>query len=87
MSSVLPFLETVGLVVELALGGGKPMTLCVVSGVVQDYQVPFYDLVPSDPSFEEMKKVVVDSKMRPTVSSHWYNDEVSASSLCVVSVC
>lgn len=30
MSSVLPFLETVGLVVELALGGGKLMTVCCV---------------------------------------------------------
>jgi hypothetical protein len=48
-----------------------------VSGIIEDYQVPYYDVVPSDPSFEEMKKVVVDSKIRPVVANHWYYDQVS----------
>jgi activin receptor type-1 len=49
---------------------------CSSQGIIEDYQVPYYDVVPSDPSFEEMKKVVVDSKIRPVVANHWYYDQV-----------
>ena len=53
--------------------------LLYVPGIVEDYQVPYYDAVPSDPSFEEMRKVVVDSKIRPSISNHWYYDQVGIS--------
>lgn len=49
----------------------------VSNGIVEDYQIPYYD-VPSDPSFEEMKKVVCDLKIRPTISNRWSSDPVSA---------
>lgn len=48
----------------------------VSNGIVEDYQIPYYD-VPSDPSFEEMKKVVCDMKIRPTISNRWSSDPVS----------
>ncbi|KAJ8320021.1 hypothetical protein KUTeg_001608 [Tegillarca granosa] len=34
---------------------------CVTGGMVEDYQPPFWDVVPSDPSFEDMKKVILNS--------------------------
>ncbi|CAB1330136.1 unnamed protein product, partial [Coregonus sp. 'balchen'] len=30
-------------------------------GIVEEYRPPFFDMVPSDPSFEEMKKVILSS--------------------------
>lgn len=48
---------------------------CVV-GVVEEYQIPYYDVVPNDPSFEDMKKVVATDKQRPVVPNRWSSDEV-----------
>ncbi|XP_028848969.1 serine/threonine-protein kinase receptor R3 isoform X2 [Denticeps clupeoides] len=39
----------------------------IVNGIVEDYQPPFFDVVPSDPSFEEMKKVVCVDQHRPSL--------------------
>uniref|UniRef100_W5MLI6 receptor protein serine/threonine kinase n=1 Tax=Lepisosteus oculatus TaxID=7918 RepID=W5MLI6_LEPOC len=39
----------------------------VVNGIVEDYRPPFFDAVLSDPSFEEMKKVVCVDQQRPSV--------------------
>lgn len=48
----------------------------VLSGIHQEYQLPYYDLVPSDPSIEEMRKVVCDQKLRPNIPNWWQNYEV-----------
>ncbi|CAB1315024.1 unnamed protein product, partial [Coregonus sp. 'balchen'] len=40
-----------------------------------EYQLPYYDLVPSDPSIEEMRKVVCDQKLRPNVPNWWQSYE------------
>lgn len=45
--------------------------------MVEDYQPPFWDVVPSDPSFEDMKKVVVVDQQRPTIPNRWISDAVS----------
>lgn len=37
-------------------------------GIVEDYRPPFYDVVPNDPSFEDMKKVVCVELSRPPPS-------------------
>ncbi|KAJ7317855.1 hypothetical protein JRQ81_004017 [Phrynocephalus forsythii] len=42
--------------------------------VVEDYQPPFFDLVPSDPSFEDMKKVVCVDQQTPTIHNRLYSD-------------
>jgi len=47
----------------------------VSQGKVEDYQPPFYDMVPQDPSFDEMKKVVVIEEKRPCLSNRFSASE------------
>lgn len=47
-----------------------------VTGIHEDYQLPYYDLVPSDPSVEEMRKVVCEQKLRPNIPNRWQSCEV-----------
>lgn len=51
------------------------------SGIHEEYQLPYYDLVPSDPSIEEMRKVVCDQKLRPNIPNWWQSYEVRAASI------
>ncbi|KAG8237727.1 hypothetical protein J437_LFUL017030 [Ladona fulva] len=44
--------------------------------VVEPYQPPYYNYVPSDPSFEDMHEVVCIKKIRPPISSLWEEDEI-----------
>ncbi|TWW56645.1 serine/threonine-protein kinase receptor R3 [Takifugu flavidus] len=39
----------------------------IVNGIVEEYRPPFFDLVPFDPSFEEMRKVVCVDQQRPSL--------------------
>ncbi|XP_041374895.1 TGF-beta receptor type-1-like [Gigantopelta aegis] len=48
---------------------------CNVGGIYEDYQLPYYDLVPSDPSLEDMKKVVCVEKHRPAIPNRWQSLE------------
>ncbi|KAI8488714.1 Activin receptor type-1C [Branchiostoma belcheri] len=48
---------------------------CNVGGIYEDYQLPYYDMVPSDPSIEEMRKVVCDLRQRPSVPNRWHENE------------
>lgn len=48
----------------------------VLPGIHEDYQLPYYDLVQSDPSVEEMKKVVCEQKLRPNIPNRWQSCEV-----------
>lgn len=43
----------------------------------EDYQQPYYDCVPFDPSFDDMYNVVCVKKVRPDIPPHWYNEEVT----------
>lgn len=47
-------------------------------GVVEEYLPPFGDMVPSDPSFEDMKKVVCSDGQRPTIPNRWLCDATLA---------
>ncbi|WAQ95834.1 BMR1B-like protein [Mya arenaria] len=38
--------------------------------------IPYQDLVPSDPSFDDMKMVVCDAKIRPQIPHRWGQDDV-----------
>lgn len=51
------------------------------SGEVASHEIPYSNLVPSDPSLEQMRKVVVTDKVRPPLNPTWKNDEM----LCEVS--
>lgn len=64
------------------------MNFFFLLGVHEEYQLPYYDLVPSDPSIEEMRKVVCDQKLRPNIPNWWQSYEVG-NSLCLVllSIC
>ena len=48
---------------------------CVVGGIVEEYQVPYFDCVQGDPSFDEMKKVTCIEKRRPAIPNRWSSDE------------
>ncbi|XP_077386017.1 activin receptor type-1B-like [Festucalex cinctus] len=48
---------------------------CNSGGIHEEYQLPYYDLVPSDPSVEDMKKVVCDQKTRPNIPNWWQSHE------------
>lgn len=48
------------------------------NGIAEDYKVPFYDCVTSDPSFEEMRKVVCGDNYRPSIPNRWVSDPVSS---------
>uniref|UniRef100_A0A4W5QRB4 receptor protein serine/threonine kinase n=1 Tax=Hucho hucho TaxID=62062 RepID=A0A4W5QRB4_9TELE len=37
--------------------------------------LPYYDMVPSDPSVEDMRKVVCDQKLRPNIPNQWQSCE------------
>uniref|UniRef100_A0A8C6T7S4 receptor protein serine/threonine kinase n=1 Tax=Neogobius melanostomus TaxID=47308 RepID=A0A8C6T7S4_9GOBI len=47
----------------------------ISGGVVEEYQLPYYDLVPTDPSYEDMSEVVCIKKQRPSFANHWTSDE------------
>lgn len=47
-------------------------------GIAEEYKIPYYDVVPSDPSFEDMKKVVCHDNYRPSIPNRWIvSDPVS----------
>jgi len=48
---------------------------CNVGGIFEDYQLPYYDMVPSDPTIEDMKKVVCTDKQRPAIPNRWQSCE------------
>jgi len=52
------------------------MYLCF-AGKYEDYQLPYFDLVQSDPTIENMRHVVCEKKLRPTISSRFADVPVS----------
>ncbi|XP_077093355.1 bone morphogenetic protein receptor, type IAa isoform X2 [Siphateles boraxobius] len=60
---------------------------CLTGGIVEDYQPPYYEMVPSDPSYEDMLEVVCIKGLRPTVSNRWNIDECSRAMLKLMSEC
>lgn len=54
---------------------------------VDDYALPYYDCVPSDPSFDDMKSVVCIKKIRPQISLRWETDNVLATLSNIMQEC
>ncbi|XP_041937012.1 bone morphogenetic protein receptor, type IBb isoform X3 [Alosa sapidissima] len=48
---------------------------CVSGGIVEEYQLPYHDLVPGDPSYEDMRQVVCIKRQRPSFANRWSSDE------------
>uniref|UniRef100_A0A8C1MSN1 Activin receptor type-1 n=1 Tax=Cyprinus carpio TaxID=7962 RepID=A0A8C1MSN1_CYPCA len=46
----------------------------ISNGIVEDYKPPFHDVVSSDPSFEDMKKVICIDQQRPNILNRWFSD-------------
>lgn len=44
----------------------------------EDYALPYHDVVPSDPSFEDMYDVVCLKNIRPPVPQRWQQEEILA---------
>jgi TGF-beta receptor type-1 len=49
---------------------------CSDAGLCEEYQLPYYDLVPSDPTDSEMRKVVSTDRRRPDIANRWQSNEV-----------
>ncbi|XP_014776832.2 bone morphogenetic protein receptor type-1B [Octopus bimaculoides] len=50
---------------------------CVHKGIVEDAQLPYYDYLSPDPSYEDLKRVVCIEKKRPPIPNRWVSDHVS----------
>uniref|UniRef100_A0A8C2UBC4 Activin receptor type-1C n=1 Tax=Coturnix japonica TaxID=93934 RepID=A0A8C2UBC4_COTJA len=48
---------------------------CCAGGITEEYQLPYYDVVPSDPSIEDMRRVVCEQKLRPNIPNQWQSCE------------
>jgi len=44
---------------------------CYVDNIHEEYQLPYYDSVPSDPTIDEMRKVVCLEMKRPPIPQRW----------------
>lgn len=60
---------------------------CQMDGICDEYQLPYYDRVPCDPSIEDMKEVVCVEKYRPLIPSHWLQNEALKSMSKVMKEC
>uniref|UniRef100_A0A1B6KQH1 receptor protein serine/threonine kinase n=1 Tax=Graphocephala atropunctata TaxID=36148 RepID=A0A1B6KQH1_9HEMI len=54
---------------------------------VEDFVVPYYDVVPSDPSFEEMLEVVCVKKIRPAIHLRWHSNQVLRTLTMIMQEC
>jgi len=45
-------------------------------GLCEEYQLPYYDMVPADPTHEEMRRVVTIERRRPDIANRWQSNEV-----------
>ncbi|KAJ0036798.1 hypothetical protein NQD34_005475 [Periophthalmus magnuspinnatus] len=59
----------------------------IVNGIVEEYRPPFFDLVPSDPSFEEMKKVVCVDQQRPSLHNRLHSHPILAATVKIMKEC
>ena len=44
--------------------------------MADEYELPYYDCVPNDPSFDDMYEAVCVKGIRPDIPVRWYSDEV-----------
>ncbi|XP_051497461.1 serine/threonine-protein kinase receptor R3 isoform X1 [Apus apus] len=59
----------------------------VANGIVEEYRPPFFDAVPSDPSFEDMKKVVCIDQQTPVVPNRLFSDPVLSALAKIMKEC
>ncbi|XP_026884519.1 serine/threonine-protein kinase receptor R3 isoform X2 [Electrophorus electricus] len=59
----------------------------IVNGIVEEYRLPFFDVVPSDPSFEEMKKVVCVDQHRPCLHNRLHSHPILSAVAKIMKEC
>ncbi|KAM4610025.1 serine/threonine-protein kinase receptor R3 [Polymixia lowei] len=59
----------------------------IVNGIVEEYRPPFFDMVPSDPSFEEMKKVVCVDQQRPSLHNRLHSHPILSTIAKIMKEC
>lgn len=59
----------------------------ISNGIAEDYKPPFFDVVPSDPSFEDMRKVVCVDQQRPNLPNRWASDSLLSGMAKVMREC
>ncbi|XP_072313249.1 activin receptor type-1 [Eucyclogobius newberryi] len=57
------------------------------NGIVEEYKPPFYDQVPNDPSFEDMRKVVCVEQQRPFIPNRWFSDSTLSALVKLMKEC
>ncbi|XP_013865232.1 activin receptor type-1 [Austrofundulus limnaeus] len=57
------------------------------NGIVEEYKPPFYDQVPNDPSFEDMRKVVCVEQERPFIPNRWFSDPMLSALVKLMKEC
>jgi activin receptor type-1 len=60
---------------------------CMTHQGVEDYALPFYDMVVPDPGFEDMHKVVCVDQYRPQIPERWEEDKVLSGLAKVMKEC
>ncbi|CAI9726163.1 morphogenetic receptor type-1B-like [Octopus vulgaris] len=60
---------------------------CVHKGIVEDAQLPYYDYLSPDPSYEDLKRVVCIEKKRPLIPNRWVSDHYLSKMSKVMSEC
>ena len=56
--------------------GGNCRLRMRLLGLCEEYQLPYYDMVPADPTHEEMRRVVAIERRRPDIANRWQSNEV-----------
>nr|QQL94315.1 TGF-beta receptor 1 [Urechis unicinctus] len=48
---------------------------CSIGGSYEEYQLPYHDMVPSDPTLDEMRQCVSIERRRPEIPNKWQSHE------------
>lgn len=59
----------------------------VVNGIAEEYRPPFFDLVPLDPSFEEMRKVACVDQQRPSLHNRLHSHSILTAIVKIMKEC
>ena len=64
-------------VYSLGLMMWETVRRCMTHEGVEDFALPFHDMVPPDPGFDDMHKVVCGDSYRPQIPARWHGDKVT----------
>jgi len=74
-------------VYSLGLMMWETVRRCMTHEGVEDFALPFHDMVPPDPGFDDMHKVVCGDSYRPQIPARWHGDKVLTGLAAVMREC